>query len=280
MDPLAIVVSILLLFGVFGLVLFGTPVVRAIVRRREAKYNDSLNELFLFSVAPRSLIWASVAGGGLMGAVFTIALGWIIGAMAAVVGCFIPVLVLRMMAVRRRSRLETQLVDGILALSNSVKAGLTLVDAIRLVEENAPVPTSQEFGLILREYEHGMSLEEALDRAAIRIPNPSHKLVFAALKTSRERGGDVGQTLDRISASVREIHRLEERVKTLTAQGRLATKIMIAMPIFIGVILYMIDPEGIKLLFVDPVGHIVLAICIVLDVLGLLWIRKIVTIDI
>lgn len=283
MSPTAItlVVSALLGAGVLGIVLFGWPVVRRRVVRREARYAETLNELFLFNVTPRSLIWAGAISGGAMGALFWFASGsLLVGILVGSVGALVPRLVLRVMTVRRRNRLSAQLVDGILALSNSMKAGLTLVDALRLVEENAPVPTSQEFGLILREYEHGVSLEEALDRAALRITNPSYKLVFSALKTSRERGGNIGETLDRISESVREIHRLEERVKTLTAQGRLAVKMMMLMPVFIGMILYMIDPAGIIMLFTDPVGHLLLMVIIVLDVLGLLWIRKIVNVDV
>lgn len=278
--PLVILISALLLVSVFGMVLLGAPLVRRRVRRRETRYGETLNELFLFSVTPRSLVWASVMSAGVAGLLVGLAFGPLWGLAAAWLASFVPALVLHYMLHRRRSRLNTQLVDGILALSNSVKAGLTLVDAIRLVEENAPDPTSQEFGLILREYEHGVTLEECLDRAALRLTNPSHKLVFAALKTSRERGGDLGDTLDRISESVREIHRLEDRVRTLTAQGRLAVKMMLILPIFIAMILYMIDPEGIVLLFTDPVGHILLTIIVLLDVLGLLWIRRIVHIDI
>ena len=281
MTPVAIVVSILIFAAVMGMAVFGRPVLVRRVARREGRYATALNELFLFSVSPRSLIWAGFASAALA-ALFAWAAFpsvWV-AAGAACVGSFVPSWVLRVMAYRRRERLEGQLVDGILALSNSVRAGLTLVDAIRLVEENAPAPMRQEFGLILREYEHGIALEQALDNAALRIPNPSCKLVFAALKTSRERGGDVGETLDRIRDSVREIHRLEERVKTLTAQGRLAAKAMLVMPLFIGLILYLIDPTGITMLFTDPVGHILLLIIVVLDILGLLWIRKIVNVDI
>ena len=282
-GTVAIAASILLAAGVAGAVLFGQPLFRDRLRRREARYYATLNELFLFSVSPRSLTWAAVASAVVLGAIAAFVVPWLwvwAGLAGAWVGRYVPSWVLRLMARRRRQRLEGQLVDGILALSNSVKAGLTLVDAIRLVEENAPSPTSQEFGLILREYEHGVALEQTLDNASQRIPNASYRLVFAALRTSRERGGNVGDTLDRISESVREIHRLEERVKTLTAQGRLAAKIMLMMPVFIGLILYAIDPSGILLLFTDPIGHILLMVIVLLDILGLLWMRKIVNIDV
>jgi len=281
MHPATVVASVLIFAAVLGLVLFGQPVVGRWSARRRKRYSKSLNELFIFSASPRSLLWSSLGSAVATGAFVWLLWGSVWVAVAgAWAGSFVPSGVLRVMASRRRERLEAQLVDGVLALSNSVRAGLTLVDAIRLVEENAPAPISQEFGLVLREYEHGVALEQALDNATLRIPNPSYKLVFGALKTGRERGGNISETLDRVRDSVCEIHRLEERVRTLTAQGRLAAKIMLIMPIFIGVILYMLDPQGIALLFTDPIGHVLLLIIVVLDVLGLLWIRKIIHVDV
>ncbi len=67
---------------------------------------------------------------------------------------------------------------------------------------------------------------------------------------------------------------------SLTAQGRLTAKAMLVMPIFILLILYTLDPKGVAMLFTEPTGHILLLICLGLDVLGLLWIRKIVNVDV
>ncbi|KKL97019.1 hypothetical protein LCGC14_1838650, partial [marine sediment metagenome] len=91
---------------------------------------------------------------------------------------------------------------------------------------------------------------------------------------------DLAETLDRISDSIREIHRLEKRVETLTAPGRAAARWMGAMPAVMLIILRVIWPEGVALLFTDDVGRLILFIIVVLNVVGFLWIRKIVSIDI
>jgi len=169
---------------------------------------------------------------------------------------------------------------GIQTLAGGVRAGLNLVQSLTLVARSGPVPLRQEISHLMREYEYGVPLEEAMEKCAIRVGSSDFRLLFAALQTHRERGGDLGETLDRIADAIREIQRLESRVKTLTAQGRansrmLGILVLVAMGIF-----YLIDPKGVLLLFTDPVGNAILIAIAMLNVLGFLWIKKIVSIDV
>ena len=144
MHPATVAASVLIFLAVLATASVGRPIIGRWLNRRQERYARQLNDLFLLDISPRSLVWAS--GGA---AVVAALLAWgAVGspwaaAAGAWVGTFLPGWVLRLLARRRRERLEGQLVDGILALSNSVRAGLTLVDAIRLVEENASAPISQ-----------------------------------------------------------------------------------------------------------------------------------------
>ena len=120
-----------------------------------------------------------------------------------------------------------------------------------------------------------------MQKCAVRIGSGDFHLLFSALQTHRERGGDLGETLDRIADSIREIQRLESRVKTLTAQGRANARMMGMLVIASMAILYLlVDPEGVRLLFVTNAGKIILSGFFVLNALGFLWIKKIVSIDI
>jgi len=189
--------------------------------------------------------------------------------------------VLKLLRIRRLDRLELQLVGGIQTLASGVRAGLNLVQSMELVARDGPIPLRQEFRHLLREYEYGVPLEEAMDNAATRIGSGDFRLLFAALQTHRERGGNLGETLDRIGESIREIQRLEGRVKTLTAQGRATARWLGAMPVVILLILYFfVDDTGVMTLFVEDLGKLILLAIVVLNVLGFLWIKKIVTIDI
>ena len=112
------------------------------------------------------------------------------------------------------------------------------------------------------------------------IGSGDFRLLFAALQTHRERGGDLGETLNRIADSIREIQRLESRVETLTAEGR-ANARMLGMLVLAALgILYLINAEGVKTLFEDDIGKIIVAIMIFLNVVGFMWIRWIIAIDI
>ena len=117
-------------------------------------------------------------------------------------------------------------------------------------------------------------------RTAARIGSGDFRLLFAALQTHRQRGGDLGETLDRIADSIREIQRLESRVRTLTAQGRANARFLAVLIFVVMAVMYLIAPASVKLLFRDELGRAILMAVIALIVLGFLWIRKIVAIDI
>ncbi len=251
------------------------------VLRQEEQFDKVLRGNLLLNVSPRAATWLSAAAMVLLGlagfAITGSAFGAIVvGGLAA----FLPSMTLRMLRQRHLGKLERQLVGGVQTLGSGVRAGLNLVQSIGLVARDGPSPLRDEFSHLLREYEYGTPLEEAMDKCATRIGSGDFRLLFAALQTHRERGGDLGETLDRIADSIREIQRLESRVETLTAEGR-ANARMLGMLVLAALgILYLIDAEGVKTLFEDDIGKIIVAIMIFLNVVGFMWIRWIIAIDI
>ena len=276
-----IALSLLLLAAVFLGVVAGWDPLRRWILKQEDIYGYILRTSLLMDVNPRSATWFGV-GCVIFGALagYLIAPYLLVMILGAVLGAIIPMLTLRLLRRRRMAKLEDQLADGVQTLASGVRAGLNLVQAIELVAKNLPAPISQEFAHLLREYEYGVSVDSAMANAATRIGSSNYRLLFSALQTHRERGGDLGETLDRICESIREIHRLEQQVEALTAQGRAAARWMGAMPVVILVILHFIDPYGVSLLFRDDVGKVLLAGVVALNVIGFLWIRQIVGLDI
>jgi tight adherence protein B len=196
------------------------------------------------------------------------------------VGIWFPAMMLSHLEQKRREKLESQLVDGITTLASGVRAGLSLIQSMELLEKNSVGPIHQEFAQLNREYQMGLDLNQSMRMTANRIGSTNYRLLFTALEMHRRRGGDAGESLDRIAESIREIQRLEGKLDALTAQGRIQARMMAAMPIIIVAILYTIDPDGVTMLFVEPLGRIVLfgaAVCIVV---GFLWIRRIMQVDI
>jgi tight adherence protein B len=252
-----------------------------VVRRQEEQFARVLRDTLLVGMPPRAATIASGVFVAMLGGVGYLATDSMVGAfIAAVLACLAPSWVIKTLKRRRLAKLESQLVTGIQTLSSGVRAGLNLVQAMGLVARDGPVPLREEFAHLLREYEYGMPLEEAMDKCATRVGSGDFRLVFAALQTHRERGGDLGETLDRIGQSIREIQRLETRVDVLTAQGRANARFLGLLVLLVMGIVYMIDPSGVKGLFDESAGKVVLGAIIGLNLIGFLWIRWIVAIDI
>jgi tight adherence protein B len=150
---------------------------------------------------------------------------------------------------------------------------------MELLVKNSQGPIKQEFAQLLREYQMGLDLNQAMRNAANRIGSSHYRLLFTAIEMHRQRGGDVGQSLDRIAEAIREIQRLEGKLETLTAPGRTQARMMAGISIVILGILYSIDPEGVRLLFSEPRGRIVLLVVATMMIAGFAWIRRIVAID-
>ena len=254
----------------------------AMVRLRQLRYASVLRNNLLLNINPRTTTILSAVVVAAFGAIGYALSNSATGAMvAAAGGMFLPGMVLHWLQRRRRGRLEEQLVNGIQTLAASVQAGLNLVQAMELIRTDGPAPLKQEFAHLLREYEYGVPLEEAMNNAAARIGSSDFGLLFSALRTHRERGGDLAETLGRIAQTIREVQRLQNRVKTLTAQGRAAARWLSVMPVVVLAIFYFLIPSsGIKMLFTENAGKLLLAVILLLNIAGYLGIKKVVSIDI
>ncbi len=282
-DLLPLVLSGAVMFlAAAAAVFFGWAPLKALIRRQEQQFEVVLRGKLLLDVSPRAATIATGAGMALLATGLYLLSESALGAMIGIAaGAILPSVALRVLSRRRLGRLESQLVDGIQTLASGVRAGLNLVQAMNLVANDGPIPLNQEFRHMLREYDYGVPLEEAMDNAADRIGSGDFRLLFAALQTHRERGGDLGETLDRIAGSIREIQRLESRVQALTAEGRATAHWLGAMPVVVILILYfLVDAAGVKGLFQDSLGKVIILAIIVLNVVGFLWIRRIVSLDI
>ena len=262
-------------------VYLGYRPIQALVLAQERQWGHVLKNNLLIDVEPRMVTVLTGVAMVVLGALGYGATESFIGVILfAAAGAILPAATIRMLQHRRLTKLEDQLVGGIVTLASGVRAGLNLVQSMELVARDGPNPLRQEFAHLVREYDYGVPLEQAMENAALRIGSGDYRLLFAALQTHRERGGDLGETLDRIADSIREIQRLEKRVQTLTAQGRATARWLGAMPVVVGGIYYFIEPGAVGALFSDGMGNLILVGIVLLNILGFLWIRKIMAIDI
>jgi tight adherence protein B len=252
-----------------------------LIHRLERRFDRVLRHALLLDVSPRAMTIVTLVVIVLIGVVVFLLAGSLTGALIAMaLAALLPGVVLKSLRRRRVAKLEDQLVPAVQSLAAGVRAGLNLVQAMELIARDNPNPIRQEFAHLLREYEYGMPLDRAMSNAADRIGSGDFRLLFSALLTHRQRGGNLGQTLDRITKSLREIQRLEKRVQTLTAQGRATARWLGVMPLIVGGILFVIESSYIYTLLTDPIGKAIILGVGLLNLVGFLWIRKIMAIDI
>lgn len=284
LSPIAwqVITSVMILGLALAAVWAGYRPVVSLVLRQERLYESVFQRKLLLDIRPRVVTIISAVGIVVLAIIGRALTKSLMGAAFGIVGgLFLPTLLAWCLSRRHLAKLEGQLVHGIRTLTSGVRAGLNLVQSMQLVARDSPAPLRHEFAHMLREYEYGIPLDEAMDNAAARIGSGDFRLLFSALQTHRQRGGDLGKTLDRIGDSIREIQRLENRVKTLTAEGRATARWLGAMPLAVMAIIYfMVDPSGIVSLFSDPLGKLIVLGIVALNLVGFLWIRKIVSLDI
>ena len=181
---------------------------------------------------------------------------------------------------KRREKFNLQLPEALATMSNALRAGFSISQAFDSVVEQGEKPMSEEFAILQQQLKIGMSFEDALESLSQRVGSDDLMLVTTAILISRKTGGNVTEIFDKISETIRGRMRIERKVKTLTAQGRLQGIVVSAMPLFLGLIMTLIKP-GLMIPFLTSLTGIlaVLVMCALIFV-GWLMIRKIIKIDV
>ncbi len=239
-----------------------------------------LAELFVF-IEPTRLVRLNLAALALLPAALVLATGSLVPAGGAFVAVLVlPTLAYRRLRHRRLRALQRQLPDAIAAVAAALRGGAGLWQALESVPRHQPRPVSQELALVLRQHRLGMSLDEALQGFAVRTGLHDVRMLVATLAIARDLGGGLAEVLERLSNSVRRRVAMEDRIDALTAQGRMQGRIVGALPVLLGAVLFMMEPGPMSRLFVTPVGWLVLALVASLEIVGALLIRRIVRIDV
>ena len=198
----------------------------------------------------------------------------------AVVGSIIPAIVVKQLERLRRQKFAAQIVDGLMILSSSLKAGLSLMQSFETLVEEMPAPISQEFGLVMRQMQMGVSLEQAIGDMKRRMQLDELDLVVTAMLVARESGGDLTITFSRVITTIQERNKLIGRVKALCIQGKLQGVIMSLLPILFGLFVYKMTPGFFDIFFTDNIGKFLFGYAIVSEILGIFFIRKLSKVDI
>lgn len=207
-------------------------------------------------------------------------LGAILGSAITMIGWAMPKIIMKNMWERRCSALVNQMVDGMTIMANGIKAGQSLTQSMERVIENMKGPLPQEFGLVLNKIRLGMATEEALVEFAERIPRPDVQMFVTSVNILKETGGNLAETFTTIVTTVRERQKVEKKIEALTAQGTMQATIISLVPFILLIMFYVVDKNYIMPLFTRPLGWLFLAIMLTLQIIGLVVMKKIVTIKV
>lgn len=188
-------------------------------------------------------------------------------------GIVLPRLVVKNIEKRRKQKFQNQLIDASLLLSNSLKSGLSLLQAIEVVTEELPPPMSQEFGYVIKEIQMGVSLEEALLRLKKRMYSEGLNMMVTSILVSRETGGDLTKIFERLVSTIRQKNKIAQQVKTLTLQARWQGTIMAALPIVFAFFISRLNPHYFTAMLNSETGKALLLYALVSQVIGIIMIR-------
>jgi len=183
---------------------------------------------------------------------------------------------------RKKERIKTfneQLNEGIMIISNSLKAGYSFLQTIATVSDETKDPFSKEFKKLLKEMSLGISEDIALKNMLTRMDSEDLRLIINAILIQKDIGGNLSEILDNISNTIRERQKIQNELKTLTAQGRLSGIIVMLIPFFLGITIYFSNKEYMMLLFTTPIGLVMIITAFINQIIGLIIIRKIIKID-
>ena len=203
-------------------------------------------------------------------------LGLVVGIGAA----FIPYGWVKGQKTKRMNQFSEELPDSLDLMTSALRAGLSFPAALQLVAQESPEPLAQEFAITFDEQNLGLDVKEALVNLTERVDSLDLKFFVTAVIIQRETGGNLAEIMESIARIIRERFRILGDVKSRTAHGRLTGMILSILPIALGVLITMLAPSYMLTFFRDPAGQALLIVCLVLQVMGFLWIRRVIAIKV
>jgi tight adherence protein B len=205
---------------------------------------------------------------------------WPVAVVAAVFGALLPYLRVRGIRKRRLGAFEAGLPEAIDLLGRAIRAGHPLSSGLKMVADETQEPIAGEFRRAFEEQRFGLPFDDAIVAMADRITLIDVRILVTAILIQREVGGNLAEVLDNLASVIRARFTIRRQLRTYTAQGRISGYVLAVLPIAVGTIIFLLNPEYMKVLFNNGIGQFMLVVAVVMQIIGYLWIRKIVNIEI
>jgi tight adherence protein B len=245
------------------------------VKRLDEMIRQAGLELTVSRLLAFSLI-AGILGGLAAYTMFNILFALLLFAIAAA----LPILNVAWKRSKRLRKFNAQLPDTLDLLSRSLGVGHAFSEALHQVGSEMPDPIATEFRITFEEQKLGLTIKAALDRLSERVPLADLRLCVTAMHIQRETGGNLSEILEKVAQTIRERFKLLEDFRTMTTSARGSAWILCGLPFGLVFVLTIINPEYMSVLIHDQRGHYVIAVAIMLQLLGMFFIKKILNIKV
>jgi tight adherence protein B len=205
-------------------------------------------------------------GGSFFGVVFGLVGGWL--------GYMLPAFYVNFLTNRRINRLNSQLVEGLTLISNSLRSGFAFTQAVELASKQLEPPLQEELERFVQDNALGARTEDALHALAERTGSYDVDMMVTSIVVQRSTGGNLSEILDNVAETVRERERLQGEIRAMTAQQRLTGLILSIYPIVLAAIFTLVAPSLMKVLVTEEAGRILLVSAVILQLCGIWMIQR------
>jgi tight adherence protein B len=206
--------------------------------------------------------------------------GLLVSAVLGFAGAFgVPRWLLSYLRKRRETKFLDHFPDAVDVIVRGIKAGLPLLDCIKMIVSEAPEPIKTEFRLILETQAIGMPLGEACGKLYERTPLPEANFFGIVVAIQQRSGGNLSEALGNLSKVLRDRKKMKAKIQSMSQEAKASAAIIGALPIAVMTLVYLTSPNYISLLFTNSVGHIMLAGSAIWMVMGVLVMKKMINFD-
>ena len=180
----------------------------------------------------------------------------------------------------RLGRFEELFPESLEFVARSMRAGHAFSVSLEMIHREFQEPLAGEFRRTFEEHNLGLPLDVALQKLAKRVPSLDVHFFVSAVLLQKRTGGNLAEILDKLAYVIRERFKLRGRIRAISAHGRMTGIALTCIPIAVAVIMFYVNPDYVRFFFNDEIGHYMLGAAILLQVIGYLIIRKIVSIEV
>jgi tight adherence protein B len=199
-------------------------------------------------------------------------------AFVAVIG--LPRWIVAFLVKRRQKKFLTEFPNALDVMVRSIKSGLPLNDALRLIAADGQEPVKAEFRRVVESQQVGLSIPEACVRMMQTMPLPEVNFFAIVITIQSQAGGNLSEALGNLAKVLRERKKMKAKVQALSMEAKASAVIIGALPFIVAVLVYLTSPDYMMILFTDPRGHMIMLFSAVWMSIGIFVMRNMINFDI